>query len=140
MLSRVFFPPLPPAGPSYHDEVTYFSWSTQRPPGLPESELVSTTELLRVIRRLRVVATPGLDGILVLRLKKCMMTLLPCILSLCNASLALAYFPKAWRRAKMIALSKPGKDAYDTPQTYRPISLLSSVGENFGNSDELQNL
>ena len=109
------FPPLPPAGPSHHDEVTDFSWSTHRPPGLPESELVSTAELVRVIRRLRVAATPGLDGISVLCLRKCMMTLLPWILSLCNASLALAYFPKAWRRAKVIALRKPGKDAYDTP-------------------------
>ena len=40
-----------------------------------------------------------------------------------------AYFPKAWRRAKVIALRKPGKDAYDTPRAYRPISLLSSVGK-----------
>ena len=129
MPSRVFFPPLPPADPSHHDEVTDFSWTTHRPPGLPESELVSTAELVRVIRRLRVAATPGLDGISVLCLRKCMMTLLPWILSLCNASLTLAYFPKAWRRAKVIALRKPRKDAYDTPRAYRPISLLSSVGK-----------
>ena len=56
------------------------------------------------------------------------MTLLPWILSLCNASLSLAYFPKAWRSVKVIALRKPGKDAYETPGAYRPISLLLSVG------------
>ena len=55
------FLPLPSAGPLHHDEVTYFSWSTHRPPGLLESELVSIAELVRVIRRLHVVAAPGLD-------------------------------------------------------------------------------
>ena len=43
--------------------------------------------------------------------------------------LSLAYFPKAWRRVKVIALTKPGKDAYDTPRAYRPIRLLSNVGK-----------
>ena len=129
MLSRVFFPPLPPADPSHHDEVTDFSWSTHRPPGLPESELVSTAELVRVIRRLRVATAPGLDGISVLCLRKCMMTLLPWILSLCNASLTLAYFPKAWRRAKVIALRKPGKDAYDTPEPIGPSAFFRVWGK-----------
>jgi len=32
--------------------------------------------------------------------------------------------PKAWRRAKVIALAKPGKDP-QLPSSYRPISLLS---------------
>ncbi|KAI5739706.1 hypothetical protein M8J77_022428 [Diaphorina citri] len=31
--------------------------------------------------------------------------------------------PKAWRKAKVVALLKPGKDAND-PKSYRPISLL----------------
>ena len=32
--------------------------------------------------------------------------------------------PKDWRRAKVIALAKPGKDP-QLPASYRPISLLS---------------
>ena len=62
-------PPLPPTGPSRHDEVTDISWSTHKPLGLPDSELVSTAELVRVIRRLWVAAAPSLDGISVLCLR-----------------------------------------------------------------------
>ena len=74
-------------------------------------------------------AATGLDDILVRSLRQCMMTLLPWIQCICNSSLALAYFPKAWCKAHVIALRKPGKIAYDSPQSYRPISLLSNLGK-----------
>ena len=127
MVSRVFFSPLPPADPSHHDEATDIFWSTCRPLGLLESEVVSITELIRVIRRLWVAAALDFDKILVLCLRKCLMTLLPWILRFFNASLSLDFFHKACRRAKVIPLRKLGEGAYDIPRAYRPTSLLSSV-------------
>ena len=129
MLAKVFFPPLPLAGPESEVEEPDFSWRTHRPPGLPETELVTPMELIRVIRRLRVAAAPSIDGITVLCLKKCMLVILPWLLRIYNASIAHAYFPREWRRGKVIALRKPGKPSYESPQSYRPISLLSNMGK-----------
>lgn len=41
-----------------------------------------------------------------------------------------AYFLTAWKNAKVIAIQKHGKDPFN-PSSYRPISLLSSLGKIF---------
>ena len=60
-----------------------------------------------------------------------MMILSPWLSVICNASLTCSHFPRAWRRARVIALRKPGKDSYEVPRSYRPISLLSNLGKVF---------
>ena len=40
-----------------------------------------------------------------------------------RSSIHLGYTPKAWKKTKVIYISKPGKDSYDTPKSFRPISL-----------------
>ena len=40
-----------------------------------------------------------------------------------KACISLCHTPKAWRETKVIFLPKPGKDSYDIPKAYRPISL-----------------
>ena len=40
-----------------------------------------------------------------------------------KACIALSHTPPAWRETKVIFLPKPGKDDYDIPKSYRPISL-----------------
>ena len=40
-----------------------------------------------------------------------------------KACIALAHTPQVWRETKVIFLPKPGKDSYDVPKSYRPISL-----------------
>jgi hypothetical protein len=47
-----------------------------------------------------------------------------------NTSLSLNYFPSSWKVAKIIMLPKPGKD-HTSPLSYRPISLLNSLGKLF---------
>ena len=130
-MAEAFFPPLPPASPDQQAGELDTSWATHRPPGLVEHEPVTSEELRRAIKRLRVSAAPGLDRVSVLCLKKCMMILIPWLYLICNASLACSYFPRAWRRARVIALRKPGKDSYVVPRSYRPISLLSNLGKVF---------
>ena len=111
-LAKAFFPPLPPASSDQQEEELDTSWATHRPPGFVEHEPMTSEELRRAIRRIRVSAAPGLDRVSVLCLKKCMMILIPWLCVVCNASLACSYFPRAWRRARVIALRKPGKDSY----------------------------
>lgn len=41
----------------------------------------------------------------------------------------LAYVPKSWRTAKIVALKKPGKSDYTIPKAYRPISLLPTISK-----------
>ena len=40
-----------------------------------------------------------------------------------KACIALAHTPTKWRETKVIFLPKPGKEIYDIPKSYRPISL-----------------
>ena len=40
-----------------------------------------------------------------------------------KACIALQHTPHKWRETKVIFLPKPGKDSYDVPKSYRPISL-----------------
>ena len=76
-LAKVFFPPLPPASPDLPEEEPDTTWATHRPPGPLEFEPVTSEELRRAMKRLRVSAAPGLDRISVLCLKRCMMLLFP---------------------------------------------------------------
>ena len=43
-------------------------------------------------------------------------------------TIALCYFPDAWKVSKIIPIPKPGKSC-ELPTSYRPISLLSILGE-----------
>ena len=44
-----------------------------------------------------------------------------------KACIALGHTPNKWRQTKVIFLPKPGKDTYDLPKSYRPISLSNFV-------------
>ena len=39
-----------------------------------------------------------------------------------KSSIHLGYTPKAWKKTKVIFIAKPGKEAYDKPNSFRPIS------------------
>jgi hypothetical protein len=45
-----------------------------------------------------------------------------------NGCLKISYFPKAWKKASIISIPKPGKN-HNLPESYRPIALLSSVSK-----------
>ena len=45
-----------------------------------------------------------------------------------NATLALNYFPDAWKEGELVHFGKPGKSV-DDPSGYRPITLLSINGK-----------
>jgi hypothetical protein len=47
-----------------------------------------------------------------------------------NAVLHTHHFPTGWKHARVISILKPGKDPAQ-PTSYRPISLLDTIGKVF---------
>ena len=128
VLSTTFFPSLPPTTEPEHETLEH-AWSTHRPPGPERLELVTPREILSTIQAMRADAAPGLDRIPGRCIKMCCGTLLPWLQQIFGGSLAVGYFPREWRTARVLALCKPGKTSYASPRSYRPISLLSSLGK-----------
>ena len=65
----------------------------------------------------------GLDDIRTEQIKHFGPTARKWLLSLFNSCVTLSQLPKIWRKARVIAILKPGKDPHEV-KSYRPISLL----------------
>ena len=65
----------------------------------------------------------GLDDIRTEQIKHLGPTARKWLLSLFNSCVTLSQLPKIWRKARVIAILKPGKDPHEA-KSYRPISLL----------------
>ncbi|GBN33462.1 RNA-directed DNA polymerase from mobile element jockey, partial [Araneus ventricosus] len=92
--------------------------------------LSSPAEILTIIAKLNIRKTSGPDKIPNKALKLITPNALTFLTKIFNKCLTLNYFPLRWKQANIIMLSKPGKDS-KFPQSYRPISLLSSLGKIF---------
>lgn len=71
---------------------------------------------------------PGQDEIPVVVWQELWPTVGTTICNIFRASIRLGYIPGAWKVAKIIPLQKPDRD-YTKPNSYRPISLLSTLGK-----------
>ena len=87
------------------------------------SELVKS-----IIHKLPNNKAPGDDGITNLILKNLSTKAIDQTTKIINASLHLCHFPSAWKIAKVIPIKKGGKTP-DLADSYRPISLLASLGK-----------
>ena len=67
--------------------------------------------------------SPGPDGLKPLIFEHLPEKFLEVLETIYKSSIHLGYTPKAWKRTKVIFISKPGKDSYDKPKSFRPISL-----------------
>ena len=65
----------------------------------------------------------GPDGIFPALLQKGLELLLPHLLRLFRACLALGYIPQSWRRVRVVFIPKPGRINYEEAKDFRPISL-----------------
>jgi hypothetical protein len=99
----------------------------------PASELTLTTpsEVLQAIRGLKVGKASGPNGtpnrVLGRHLPKRVITFPTKVF---NAVLRRQYFPPVWKHAHVLPILKPGKDPTQ-PSSYRPVSLLNTVGKLF---------
>ncbi|KAM3560256.1 hypothetical protein ARSEF4850_003736 [Beauveria asiatica] len=119
-LLSTFFPPLP-------DEIQDEAEESQRGP-VPMPE-ITMEEVERQLCRAKSWKAPGEDGLPVAVWKEIWPSVRNRVLSLFQASLDEGVLPDQWRHAKIIPLKKPGKENYAVAKTWRPISLLSTLGK-----------
>lgn len=81
---------------------------------------------------------PGLDGIYPAMLHKGGKRLHQVLTGVMTACLTLGYVPEVWRKTKVVFLPKPGKARYDSPNSFRPVSLTSFLLKTMEKVIELQ--
>lgn len=97
-------------------------------PNLDAATYTTPIELKAIIRRLKTSKAPGIDGIQNILLKKLPLQAIVLLTKTINGCIKIGYFPTAFKCAKVLPIPKPGKDP-KLPTSYRPISLLSSLGK-----------
>ncbi|KAL4098793.1 hypothetical protein QTP88_023329 [Uroleucon formosanum] len=80
-------------------------------------------ELNESLKEMKNGKAPGVDEIMTEQIKEFSIKSKQWLLTFLNSCRDKALVPKMWRKAKVVALPKPGKD-YKNPKNYRPISLL----------------
>ena len=90
---------------------------------------ITENEIQRSLERAKGASAPGGDGLPMLVWKKIWPSTSTAITKIFRAATALGHHPKAWRRAVIVVLRKPGKPDYTVPNAYRPISLLNTLGK-----------
>ena len=80
-------------------------------------------ELEEAIKTIKLGKAPGLDGVSAEMITHFGPNTKKWLLALYNNCATSFRIPKIWRKAKVVALLKPGKDP-EHPKSYRPISLL----------------
>ena len=98
-----------------------------------EPQLTTPDEVHETIRGLKVSKTPVANGIPNRTLKQLPKRTVSPLAPIFNAVLATHHFPQTWKHALMISIFKPGKDPA-LPYSYRPISLLDTIGKLFEKS------
>lgn len=88
----------------------------------------SLAEVERVAFRCRPFGSSGLDCIPSVLVQKCWFSLGPVITGLFNAVLKMGYFPRSWKRSKVIVIPK-GNSQDHKIGSMRPISLLPVIGK-----------
>jgi hypothetical protein len=70
--------------------------------------------------------SPGIDGIMPIRLQQGFEMLAGKLLMILRASWALGYIPMSWRHVRVVFIPKPGKSMTQA-KSLRPISLMSVI-------------
>jgi len=94
-----------------------------------EPKLTNPDEVHEDIRVLTLGKAPGSNGIPNRALKHLPQRALSLLVRIFNGILT-HHFPSLWKHARVISILKPGKDPA-LPSSYRPISLLDSIGKLF---------
>jgi exonuclease III len=119
LLSK-FFPPLP------HDIDDEGPRPQRSPVTMPA---ITMEEVERQLRAAKSWKAPGEDGLPAIVWKETWPAIKHHVMALFQASLDEGVLPHQWRHAKIIPLKKPGKEDYTIAKSWRPISLLATLGK-----------
>lgn len=86
-------------------------------------------EVDQLIRNLKHGKAAGVDRVANDFLKMIKDIIVPYLEHLFRACIVLGHEPDRFKEARTVILKKPDKDTYTTPNSWRPISLLSSIGK-----------
>ena len=119
-LLATFFPPLPAR---IEDEGT----QPQREPiHMPD---LTMEEIERKVFEAKPWKAPGEDGLPAMVWRQLWPVVKERVFCIFQTSLQDSDLPSQWRNAKIIPLKKPAKDNYSLAKSWRPISLLSTLGK-----------
>jgi ribonuclease HI len=119
---EIFFPPPPPA--DTNDMAT-----TNFPPPVEETGIITEAQVRRAIDRLNAKKAPGPDEVSNRVLKNCAEIIVPYIKQLATISLQAGVFPQPFKQSITLVLRKPQKPDYTKPNAYRPIALENTLGK-----------
>lgn len=118
LLLQAFFPPLPRI---QYEEIAEFPAPLIMAP-LTDKEIETAAMNMNKWK------APGQDKLPVVVWQKLWPVIGTTICNIFRTSVRLGYIPNQWKVAKIIPLRKPDRD-YTQPNSYRPISLLSTLGK-----------
>ena len=95
-----------------------------------ESKISNPEEVQDAIRGLKVSKAPGPNGIPNKAWKHLPQRSVFLLVLIFNAILFTHHYPTAWKHGRVISILKPGKDPA-LPASYRPLSLLDTIGKLF---------
>ncbi len=78
---------------------------------------------------MNVKSSPGLDGLSTALINSCFPLITDDLLKIMNACFSLSYFPTCWKAAKVVVIVKPNKPAYDSFNSFRPISVVNTLAK-----------
>lgn len=88
----------------------------------------TTDEFLEALSTARPFKAPGIDNIFYILVRQLPIEVTDQLIAIFNRCLSLGHWPSAWKTAKVVSVKKANASA-DHVQSYRPISLLSSLNK-----------
>lgn len=92
-----------------------------------EEQFITPTRVAWAISSFAPYKSPGPDNIQPILLQKMGTAATTRLSDIFRACIRLSFVPLAWRTSKVVFLPKPGKETYNTPKAFRPISLMSFI-------------
>ena len=101
-------------------------WAERGPlPAAEVEHIITRRKIECALQALEPFKAPGLDGLYPVLLQRAERALLPHLLGIFRASLRIGCVPRLWRETRVAFIPKPGKERYDRPSAFRPVSLSS---------------
>jgi hypothetical protein len=122
-LTASFFPP-PPATSQVPRNYAY-------PSHIPGIKFFTRQRIKQIALTLKPHKAPGPNGIPNIMFTKAIDMLVNHLFYIYKAVFELNIYHNRWLTSTTLVLRKPGKPAYNVPNTYRPIGLLDTIGKLF---------